>query len=213
MNEAKEKTALCTSVGADERQSVQNTISSISALDTEINHPDENSPENFEDILRQMQRMSDPAYLHTVSMNELYETVYQSRPPVIDGLLYSGTYLFAGAPKVGKSFFMAQLAYHISTGQPLWNYEVHQGMVLYLALEDDYQRLQERMSRMFGVEGTDNPTMFTTSPFTTICSESILCLVRSSTSISRKLPRPECNVRKANWQSLISRRFISSRLK
>lgn len=61
--EVKEKTALCTSVGADERQSVQNTISSISALDTEINHPDENSPENFEDILRQMQRMSDPAYL------------------------------------------------------------------------------------------------------------------------------------------------------
>ena len=109
MNEAKEKTALCTSVGADERQSVQNTISSISALDTEINHPDENSPENFEDIMRQMQRMSDLAYLHTVSMNELYETVYQSRPPVIDGLLYSGTYLFAGAPKVGKSFFMAQL--------------------------------------------------------------------------------------------------------
>ena len=156
MNEAKEKTALCTSVGADERQSVQNTISSISALDTEINHPDENSPENFEDIMRQMQRMSDPAYLHTVSMNELYETVYQSRPPVIDGLLYSGTYLFAGAPKVGKSFFMAQLAYHISTGQPLWNYKVHQGTVLYLALEDDYQRLQERMSRMFGVEGTDN---------------------------------------------------------
>ena len=156
MNEAKEKTALCTSVGADERQSVQNTISSISALDTEINHPDENSPENFEDIMRQMQRMSDPAYLHTVSMNELYETVYQSRPPVIDGLLYSGTYLFAGAPKVGKSFFMAQLAYHISTGQPLWNYEVHQGTVLYLALEDDYQRLQERMSRMFGVV-SDSP--------------------------------------------------------
>ena len=54
-----------------------------------------------------------------------------------------------------KSFFMAQLAYHISTGKKLWDYEVHQGTVLYLALEDDYQRLQERMSRMFGVEGTD----------------------------------------------------------
>ena len=100
--------------------------------------------------------MNDPAYLHTVSMNELYETVYQSRPPVIGGLLYSGTYLFAGAPKVGKSFFMAQLAYHVSTGQKLWNYDVRRGTVLYLALEDDYQRLQERMSRMFGVEGTDS---------------------------------------------------------
>lgn len=50
---------------------------------------------------------------------------------------------------------MAQLAYHVSTGQKLWDYEVHQGTVLYLALEDDYQRLQERMFRMFGVEGTD----------------------------------------------------------
>ena len=100
--------------------------------------------------------MSDPAYLHTVSMSELYENVYQSRPPVIDGLLYAGTYLFVGAPKVGKSFFMAQLAYHISTGLPLWNYTVHKGTVLYLALEDDYRRLQERLYRMFGTDSTEN---------------------------------------------------------
>ena len=88
-------------------------------------------------------------------MRELYETVYQSRPPVIDSLLCSGTYLFAGAPKVGKSFLVAQLAYHVSTGQKLWEYDVRPGTVLYLALEDDYQRLQERMFRMFGVEETD----------------------------------------------------------
>ena len=151
--EKKEKTALATSVGADERQSIQPYNDAIIATgNTEINHPDE----NFDEIYRQFQRMNDPAYLHTVSMNDLYETVFMSRPPVIDGLLYSGTYLFAGAPKVGKSFFMAQLAYHISTGQKLWNYDVRQGTVLYLALEDDYQRLQERMFRMFGVEGTDN---------------------------------------------------------
>ena len=31
-------------------------------------------------------------------------------------------------------------------------YKVHQGTVLYLALEDDYARLQHRLSRMFGVE-------------------------------------------------------------
>jgi RecA-family ATPase len=103
-----------------------------------------------------MRQLQDPNYLPTITMQELYENVYQSRPPVIDGLLYAGTYLLAGAPKVGKSFFVAQLAYHVSTGQALWDYSVHQGTVLYLALEDDYQRLQERMARMFGVEGTDN---------------------------------------------------------
>ena len=134
MIDEKEKTALATSVGADERQSIQTyNTDIITTGNTEINHPDE----NFDEIYRQFQRMNDPAYLHTVSMNDLYETIFMSRPPVIDGLLYSGTYLFAGAPKVGKSFFMAQLAYHISTGQKLWDYDVRQGTVLYLALEDD----------------------------------------------------------------------------
>ena len=60
-------------------------------------------------------------------MNDLYEQVYPGRPPVVDGLLYAGTYLFVGAPKVGKSFLMAQLAYHVSMGLSLWGYEVRQG--------------------------------------------------------------------------------------
>lgn len=110
----------------------------------------------MEDILRELQRTSDPAYLHTVSMNELYQNIYQSRPPIIDGLLYPGTYLFAGAPKVGKSFLMAQLAYHVSMGLPLWGYPVHKGTVLYLALEDDHRRLQGRLYRMFGMDGTND---------------------------------------------------------
>lgn len=97
----------------------------------------------------------EPSYLATMTMSQLYDTVYESRPPIIDGLLYPGTYLFVGAPKVGKSFLMAQLAYHVSTGQMLWKYPVRAGTVLYLALEDDYRRLQERLFRMFGVEGTD----------------------------------------------------------
>ncbi len=93
--------------------------------------------------------------LSTVSMSELYDAVYPPRMPVVDGLLYSETYLFVGAPKVGKSFFMAQLAYHVATGLDLWDYPVHQGTVLYLALEDDYARLQHRLSRMFGIDGTE----------------------------------------------------------
>lgn len=94
--------------------------------------------------------------LTTVSLTELYDTVYNPKTKVVDNLLFAGVYLFVGAPKVGKSFFMAQLGYHVSGGIPLWEYAVHQGTVLYLALEDDYSRLQKRMSRMFGMDGTDN---------------------------------------------------------
>ncbi len=140
-------------VGAGGEQPVQKTTGLSIAEDLTENNPLE---QTLEEKLRLMQRMSDPAYLYTVSMSELYETVYQSRPPVIDGLLYFGTYLFAGAPKVGKSFLMAQLAYHVSTGLSLWGYTVHKGTVLYLALEDDHRRLQGRLYRMFGMDGTDN---------------------------------------------------------
>ena len=140
-------------VGAGGEQPVHKTTNLSIAEDLTENNPPE---QTLEKKLRLMQRMSDPAYLHTVSMSELYETVYQSRPPVIEGLLHAGTYLFVGAPKVGKSFFMAQLAYHVSTGLSLWGYTVHKGTVLYLALEDDHRRLQGRLYRMFGMEGTDN---------------------------------------------------------
>lgn len=107
------------------------------------------------DYQKQLMRMMDPSYLHTVSMDELYETVYRSSKPIIEGLLYPCTYLFVGAPKLSKSFMMAQFAYHVSTGTPLWNFSVQQGDVLYLALEDDYRRLQNRLYRMFGAESTE----------------------------------------------------------
>ena len=94
--------------------------------------------------------------MKTVTMQELYQDIYSKKPPVIEGLLYQGTYLFVGSPKIGKSFFMAQLAYHVSTGTPLWDYPVKKGTVLYLALEDDYRLLQERMYRMFGTDSTEN---------------------------------------------------------
>ena len=156
MVDAKEKTALATSVGADERQSFQTSSANIiSTSDTEINHPDENSSENLEEIYRQMRRMADPYYLHTVSMTELYQTSYKSRPPIIGGLLYGGAYILAGAPKIGKSFLVAQIAYHVSIGKKLWDFDVHQGTVLYLALEDDYQRIQSRMFMMYGVEDSE----------------------------------------------------------
>ena len=108
--------------------------------------------------------------LETVSMAELYDTVYPSKPPLIDGLLYTGIYLFAGAPKLGKSFLMAQIAYHISRGIPLWDYPARKAAVLYLALEDDYRRLQERLYRMFGTDGADN-LFFSVSPACSVGSQ------------------------------------------
>ena len=152
MSETKEKTAQIPAVGAAGEQSFPNNITDNNIAENASEFNDEFPWEEQ----RRLVRLLDPHYLNTVSMTELYENVYQSKPPLIDGMLYPGVQLFAGPPKLGKSFFMAQLAYHVSTGTPLWGYPVRRGTVLYLALEDDYGRLQKRLYQMFGVESTDN---------------------------------------------------------
>lgn len=157
MQEIKEKTALSPFAPTNGGQPSHDSNHSVPIPDEKSNdHFDGPPEEDVDAMLQKLQRMTDPHYLHTVSMTELYQTSYKSRPPIIDGLLYAGAYLLAGAPKIGKSFLVAQLAYHIGTGTPLWGTEVRQGTVLYLALEDDYQRLQNRMYRMYGVNDTGN---------------------------------------------------------
>ena len=48
--------------------------------------------------------------------------------PIIENMLYQGTYLLAGAPKIGKSFLVGQLAYRISTGTPFLGNRVRQDL-------------------------------------------------------------------------------------
>ncbi len=147
MTEEREMTALMTCVGTEVGQSLNTTPDIISENEGFFNPSDEEiflaQQEYEQEMQTQMQteRENSPSFMQTVSMPELYEMVYPGKPPVIDKFLYPGTYLFVGAPKVGKSFMMAQIAYHVSSGTPMWNYAVRKGTVLYLALEDDYRRL------------------------------------------------------------------------
>lgn len=155
--DTKEKTAHNTSVGADVRQSIQkDSDHSIPVSNVKHNGKMKNPTASPGEMSSKMQRMADPRYLQTLTMTQLFQTSYQSRPPIVENLLHSGAYLLAGAPKIGKSFLVAQIAYHVSTGQELWGFKVHQGTVLYLALEDDFQRIQNRMFMMYSVNDTPN---------------------------------------------------------
>ena len=150
----KKMTVQTPSVGADGEQPTTNIINSITPELEEINSKDRK--DRLILLGHKLNQESSKNFLPTVNLDELFESVYRSKPAIVENLIYPGTYILAGAPKVGKSFLVAQLAYHIATGQRLWDYEVKQSTVLYLALEDDHRRLQKRMNRMFGVDGTAN---------------------------------------------------------
>ena len=147
MSVTNETTACIPSVGADAGQSIKSSNYSISA-------PKCFCKENSDGP--KIISLTDPKRFNAVSMAELYDRVYESSPPIIDGLLYPGVYLLAGSAKIGKSFLMAQLGYHVSTGTPIWGLPVRKRKVLYLALEDSYSRLQKRLYQMFGEAYSDS---------------------------------------------------------
>lgn len=99
----------------------------------------------------------DPAnQLETKSFDELMYETYIPKKELVEGILPEGLIIMAGGPKTGKSFMVLQMGYHVSKGSTLWERKVSQGDVLYLALEDDYPRLQQRAFTMFGVEENPN---------------------------------------------------------
>ena len=147
----KETAVLDASVGADAGQLSQTHTTNIADTLPDFN----NNFEDPEEFMKRLQRLQDPTILNTVTYNQLMDEVLPYRRTLIEGLLGTGAYILAGAPKIGKSFLVAQIAYQVSTGRDLWDCKVHGGTVLYLALEDDKKRLQERMARMFGVGETD----------------------------------------------------------
>ena len=119
---AKEKmTAPIASVGADVEQPSSNKLTnqSIADLPGKGNLQATNKVENT----AKSANKKNPDDLETVSMMELYDTAYPPKLPIVDGLLYNGTYLFVGSPQIGKSFFVAQIGYHISKGLPLWGFQ------------------------------------------------------------------------------------------
>lgn len=154
MSTEKEMTAREFSVGTENRQSNQPKTNQSIPENNEKFNP--SYAYRLDQMQRKLARANDPSYLYTVSMSELYQTAYSAHPAIIEDLLCSGVYILAGAPKIGKSFLVAQIAYHVSTGEKLWEFEVRQGTVLYLALEDDFQRIQNRMFMMYGINDTDN---------------------------------------------------------
>jgi hypothetical protein len=70
----------------------------------------------------------------------------------VPDLMPVGLTILAGRPKVGKSWLAMQIACAVASGGMVFNNQVGQGKVLYLALEDSDRRLQQRM-RQQGWQG------------------------------------------------------------
>ena len=83
--------------------------------------------------------------LKTVNCEQLMTTPLKPIEFCIDGMISTGLFLLAGAPKVGKSWLALDMALSIAKGENLLGRETKCGSTLYLCLEDNYTRIQNRL--------------------------------------------------------------------
>ena len=84
-----------------------------------------------------------------VTAQSILDTEYPEPKWAVKGVIPEGTTIIAGPPKLGKSVFCLNVAVAVAEGgKALSHFDVEQGSVLYLALEDGERRIKERLSRL-----------------------------------------------------------------
>ena len=94
------------------------------------------------------------------------QTVYDPPVCIIPDILPDGLTFFNSRPKLGKSYFTLQICQAVADGLPILGKQVQAGRALYIAIEDNERRLQDRMKQQgWTEEATKRVTFFTGDTF------------------------------------------------
>lgn len=117
--------------------------------------------DTYADIEPELERMAAdyhgeplPAYRRGISAAALMAKHFPPIRYVVEGIVAEGLTVLAGAPKARKSWAMLDIAVAVAgDGRAFGSIPCEHGDVLYLALEDNQRRLQDRLRKM----GVDDP--------------------------------------------------------
>jgi RecA-family ATPase len=90
----------------------------------------------------------------SIDINTIRSMEHKPLRYAIDGILPHGLFILAGSPKVGKSWLVLDICIAVATGGDIWGYRANQNGVLYYALEDNWRRINDRVTRL-DTENTD----------------------------------------------------------
>ena len=89
--------------------------------------------------------------LHLISADTLFYQPLDHPKMLIDGILSNGLAILSGDSKIGKSWMVLWLCLKISQGVPVWGLPTAKTDVIYLALEDNDWRIQQRMQDLVDI--------------------------------------------------------------
>ena len=88
-----------------------------------------------------------PNGIVSISAKDLQDKEFKPIKWVVEGLLPQGLALLVAPPKYGKSWLMLDLCLSVASGQKFLDMPTNKTDCLYLALEDNQRRLQDRAHR------------------------------------------------------------------
>ncbi|MDK2011877.1 MULTISPECIES: AAA family ATPase [unclassified Deinococcus] len=114
-------------------------------------HTSPSTQASRDDVRREVPAVTDlPAQgkFQPIRVNDLMQIAFPPQQFIVEGLIPVGLCMLAGAPKIGKSWATLDLALSVAAGRPFLGCATTQGSVLYLGLEDNQRRLQQRLRDM-----------------------------------------------------------------
>jgi hypothetical protein len=95
------------------------------------------------------------------TLAELQQQVFEPIRWVVPDYIPEGLTVFAGKPKIGKSWMMLGVALGVARGTETLGKFLERGDVLYCSLEDGKRRMQSRVAQVLGPANKNWPTNFT----------------------------------------------------
>ena len=99
-----------------------------------------------------------PPKISTISAPDLQRADLPPVQFIVQDILPIGTAMLSAASKIGKSWLVLDMGLKITAGEPFMGRRTTQCGVLYLALEDSLNRLQDRMNKI--LKGKPAPALF-----------------------------------------------------
>ena len=99
-------------------------------------------------VIQTSQVQEQPKTFTTIDAHTLLQQEFDPLQFAVDKILPHGLFILAGSSKIGKSWLSLDICRAVATGDEVWGFGASQGEVLYLALEDNYRRLYNRLQKI-----------------------------------------------------------------
>lgn len=103
---------------------------------------------------------SKPVHRSCMTSSQILETTFPELRWIVPGIVCEGLSIFAARPKTGKTWMMFDVALAVSGGSRVLGRWTEPGSVLFLSLEDNLRRVQDRLKRL-NAKPSDNLTFET----------------------------------------------------